>query len=155
MANPTTKLYAKWLASQSCPCGAKVEVIMTDASVAPVGLCNKCAMNPAVLPDKVAATQLAGFIGVRRYPPNLGKNWHLVDRRKKRTSSQDLWALLKDTRAPHVAAAFSFAVSARNRVPASWLTPHQWVELLEIARQMYQVVGGKYEPEQGDSGDSE
>jgi len=155
MANPTAKLYTQWLASQSCPCGAKVAVIVTDVSVVPVGLCDKCAMNPAVSIDKVAVAQLAGFVGLRRYPPALDKDWHISkSRREKKSSSQSLWALLRDTEAPHVAAAFSFAITTKNRVPASWLTPYQWVELLEIAKRMYRVVGGKHEPK-GDSGDSE
>jgi hypothetical protein len=159
MANPPTKLYAQWLTSQKCPCGDKVAVVLADVSFVPVGLCGKCAMNPAVLPDRVAVAQLAGFFGLRRYPPVLDKDWYLDkqwDRRKKKSSLRNLWALLQDTRSPHVAAAFSFAVSSRNRVPASWLTPHQWAELLEIARQMYRVIGRKeHEPEQGDPGDSE
>jgi hypothetical protein len=155
MANQT-KLYAQWLASQACPCGAKVEVVIKDLSVVPVGLCKKCSMNPAVLADRVAVAQLAGFVGLHRYPPKSDRGWYLGKSSKsRRPHSRNLWGLLQETRSPHVAAAFSFAVSSRNRVPASWLTPHQWAELLEIARQMYRVVGGKHEPDQGDSGDSE
>jgi hypothetical protein len=153
MARPPAKLYVQWLASQKCPCGERVSVIETDLPIAPVGLCSKCAANPAVRVDRVAAAQLAGFVGVRPYPPALGKDWH-IDKggsRRGRSPSQDLWALLRNTEAPHVAAAFSFAVSLRNRLPASWLTPRQWAELLEIAKMMYKVVGGKHGTRQGDS----
>ncbi len=152
MANPSARLYTRWLASQSCPCGAKVEVIMTNASVAPVGLCNKCASDPSVVLDRVVAAQLAGFAGIRRYPPSSSSNWHRAGRR---AAGKELWGLLPEVRIPHVVAALAFSLAVRHRVPATWLSPRQWCELLEASRVMYKIVGGRYEPEQGDAGSAE
>jgi len=152
VANPSAKLYAKWLASQRCPCGAKVTQIIANAAPTPVGLCDKCAADPSVVLDRVAAAQLAGFAGLRRYPPSNDPNWHRAGRR---AAGKKLWDLLPEIRVPHVIAAMSFALAVRHRVPASWLSPRQWCELLEVSRAMYKIVGGKHEPEQGDSGDSE
>ena len=139
MANPSAKLYTKWLASQKCPCGAKVTQIL-DLSLVPVGLCDKCAMDQSIDLDRVAAAQLAGFAGIRRYPPP-GQNWY---RKGRRAGVNKLWNIIPEIEIPHVVAAFGFAVSVRNRVPASWMKPRQWAELLEISRQMYQVVGGRH-----------
>jgi hypothetical protein len=152
VANPSAKLYAKWLASQKCPCGAKVTQIITGAAPVPVGLCDRCAADPSVVLDRVAAAQLAGFAGLRRYPPSSDPNWHRAGRRK---AAKELWNLLPEMRVPHVVAAMSFALAVSHRVPASWLSPHQWCELLELAKVMYEIVGGKHEPEQGILGDSE
>jgi len=151
VANPSARVYAKWLASQRCPCGAKVTQIITGAAPAPVGLCSRCAADPSVVLDRVAAAQLAGFTGLRRYPPSPDPNWHRAGRR----AAARLWDLLPEVRIPHVVAALSFALAVRHRVPAAWLSPHQWCELLEIARKMYKIVGGKHEPEQGSLGDAE
>ena len=152
MANPSARLYVKWLASQRCPCGAKVTQIITGAAPAPVGLCNRCAADPSVVLDRVAAAQLAGFTGLRRYPPSPDPNWHRAGRRK---ATRELWNLLPEIQVPHVVAAMSFALAVRQRVPATWLKPHQWCELLELSRKMYKIVGGRYEPEQGNLGDAE
>jgi len=139
VANPSAKLYTKWLASQKCPCGAKVTRIL-DLSLVPVGLCDKCAMDQSIELDRVAAAQLAGFIGICRYPPS-GQNWY---RKERRSGANKLLTMMQDIEIPHVVAAFGFAVSVRNSIPASWISPHQWAELLEISRQMYQVIGGKH-----------
>jgi len=152
VANPSARVYTKWLASQKCPCGAQVTQIIANAALAPVGLCDRCAADPSVVLDRVAAAQLAGFAGLRRYPPSGDPNWHRAGRR---AAAKELWGLLPEIRVPHVVAAMSFALAVRHRVPASWLKPHQWCELLEVSRKMYKVVGGKYEPEQGDSGSAE
>ena len=151
MANPSARIYPKWLASQRCPCGAKVTQIL-NLAVVPVGLCDKCAADPSVVLDRVAAAQLAGFAGLRRYPPSTDPNWHRVGRK---VAARKLWGLLPEIGTPHVVAAMSFALAIRHRVPASWLSPRQWVELLEVSRAMYKIVGGKYGPEQGNLGDSE
>jgi hypothetical protein len=150
VANPSAKLYAKWLAAQRCPCGAKVTQIL-NVALAPVGLCDECAADPSVVLDRVAAAQLAGFAGLRRYPPSTDPNWHRAGRR----GAAKLWDLLPEVRVPHVVAAMAFAIAVRHRVPASWLSPRQWVELLEAARVMYKIAGGKHEPEQGNLGSSE
>ncbi len=129
-----------------------MEVIMTNASVAPVGLCNKCASDHSVVLDRVAAAQLAGFAGIRRYPPSSSPNWHRAGRR---AAGKELWGLLPEVRIPHVVAALAFSLAVRHRVPATWLSPRQWCELLEVSKVMYKIVGGRYEPEQGDAGSAE
>jgi len=149
VANPSAKIYTKWLASQRCPCGARVTQIL-DLSLVPVGLCDKCAMDQSIELDRVAAAQLAGFTGMRRYPPS-GQNWY---RKGRRAGASKLLNMVLDMEIPHVVAAFSFAVSVRNSVPASWISPYQWAELLEISRQMYRVIGGKYGAKQRDTRDS-
>jgi hypothetical protein len=102
--------------------------------------------------DRVAAAQVAGFAGLRRYPPSADPNWH---RKGRRAAAKKLWSLLPEIGTPHVVAAMSFAIAVRHRIPASWLSPRQWVELLEVSKVMYKIVGGKYEPEQGNLGDAE
>jgi len=150
VANPSAKLYTKWLASQRCPCGARVKQIL-DLSIVPVGLCDKCAMDQSIELDRVAAAQLAGFTGIRRYPPS-GQNWYQGGRR---SGAKKLLNMVQDIEIPHVVAAFGFAVSVRNSIPASWIKPHQWAELLEISRQMYDVLGGKHGAKQRSARDSE
>ncbi len=150
MANPSARLYTQWLASQRCPCGAKVTQVV-NATFVPVGLCDRCAMDPSIDLDRVAAAQLAGFVGIRRYPPASDKDWY---RRGRKVAGKKLWDQLPEIKEPHVVAALGFALAVKHRVPASWLTPRQWVELLEASRAMYKIVGGKYEPKQGDLGDA-
>jgi len=114
-----------------------------DLSLAPVGLCDKCAMDKSIELELVAAAQLAGFVGIRRYPPS-GQNWY---RKGRRASGKKLWALLREIETPHVVAAMGFAIAVKHRIPASWLTPRQWIELLEAGKAMYKIVGGKHEHE--------
>jgi hypothetical protein len=151
MANPSAKLYTKWLAAQRCPCGAKITRVLTEVAPVPVGLCDECASDPSVALDRVAAAQVAGFVGLRRYPPS-GGDWY---RKGRRAAAKKLWNLLPEIGPPHVVAAMGFALAVRHRIPASWLSPRQWVELLEASKVMYKIVGGKYEPEQGNLGDAE
>jgi hypothetical protein len=109
-------------------------------------------MDQSIELDRVAAAQLAGFAGIRRYPPSSDQSWY---RKGRKAATKKLWNLLPEIGTPHVVAAMSFALAVRHRVPASWLSPRQWVELLEASRVMYKIVGGKYEPEQGSLGDAE
>jgi hypothetical protein len=108
-------------------------------------------MDQSIELDRVAAAQLAGFVGIRRYPPSPGQDWY---RKGRRAAGKKLWNLLPEIGTPHVVAAMSFAIAVKHRVPASWLSPRQWVELLEASKMMYRIVGGKHEPEQGNLGDA-